>query len=203
MVAHLGDVCISRACAGFISSVGQQWLIKRKMDIRIPRWWLWSSIAWALSGAALRLIEYWPSAWAIYDERLAMSMVFSALFLPPAIVQAWLLRKHIARAWMWPIAAIVSSSTFVLPILASNMMNEFQGVITFAAVGLMQGAVMSLSLLWLFGMTTGEKTKKYYAEKDQRTSEAILSQRIEDIDNDIEAETIIDGDIIAWERSQQ
>jgi len=184
---------------GFISSVGQQWLIKRKMNIRIPFWWLWSTIMWTISGALLRFLEYWPREWTIYDERLALTLVFSALFVPPALVQAWLLRKHIRRAWMWPIAAIVSSSTFILPLLASSMMNEVEGVLTFAAAGLMQGAVMALSLLWLIGMANGEKSKKDFAEQEWMQTDDIRWQRLEAIKNDTEAEHIVDDDGIAWE----
>jgi hypothetical protein len=101
---------------------------------------------------------------------------------------------------MWPIAAIVSSTTFVLPLLASSMMNEVEGVITFAAAGLMQGAVMGLSLLWLCGMTRSEKSKKEYAEQEQRKADGLLLQRLEAIENDVEAEDLIDAEVVAWDR---
>lgn len=187
---------------GFISSVVQQGLIKRKFNISIPRWWLWSTIAWTITAATFRLLEYWPTEWIINDERFALSIIFSALFIPPALVQAWMLRKHIARAWMWPLAAIVSSSTFILPLLANTWRDEFEVVFAFSAAGLMQGAVMGLSLLWLFGMANSEKTKKEYAENEDKQARRNLHRRLENIENDIETQNVIDGDIVAWERSE-
>jgi hypothetical protein len=183
---------------GFISSIGQQFLIKRKFDVSIPRWWLWSTLVWTIAGTVLRLMEYWPSQWAIDNEQIAASLILSALFVPPAIVQAWLLRKHISRSWMWPVAAVVSSTTFVLPILASSMSNEFEAVVTFGIAGLMQGAVMGLSLLWLFGMASGEKTKKAYAEQEQIEHSR---HRLEDTGKEVEAEPIMDRDIVSEDQS--
>ena len=90
---------------------------------------------------------------------------------------------------------------FVLPLLASDMIGEVETILAFGAAGLMQGAVMGLSLLWLFGMANSEKTKKEYAETEERHARRNFHRRLEDIDNDIKAEGVIDGDIVAWDKS--
>jgi hypothetical protein len=187
-----GIFAIGGFVPGLISSVGQQGLIKRKFNISIPRWWLWSTLAWTGAGALMRLIEYTPIV-NINNEQVAITLAFSLFFIPPAIVQAWMLRKHIARAWMLPLAALVSSSTFVLPLLASNMIGEVETVLAFGAAGLMQGAVMGLSLLWLFGMSNSEKTKKDYVE--EAYERRLTEQEIIEYD-DTQEESFM------WERSE-
>lgn len=144
------------AIPGFIISVAQHLLIRRRLGQVIRHWWLWSGLGWFVGGLILNLFSIDPfSQWinAIQPPVLTATVGFGLVFLPHILIQAYLLRGRVGRAWMWPMAAIASAALFIMPIYGgTNLSNDFAPLLIFGAAGLLQGWVMGMTLLWLLGM---------------------------------------------------
>lgn len=154
----VGFFILLGAVPGFISSLAQQWLIRWKFAVRLQRWWLWSTLAWVAGGVLLRQAEFINIQ--IDNPIVGFTVAFGVLFTIPALAQAWMLRKHVRRAWMWPAAAIASAATFAVPVVNSTYVSELWTILTGGFAGLLQGAVMGMTMVWLFGMARIEPLKR-------------------------------------------
>jgi hypothetical protein len=181
------------AVPGFVSSVAQQLLMRWKFAARLGSWWLWSTLAWIVAGGLLRLFEY--IQFRSFDERTAIMLVFAWLFTIPAIVQAWLLRRRVRRAWMWPVAAAASAATFAVPLLSGLVgpFNELLFILTFGFAGLLQGAVMGLTMVWLFGMTQQEVAQAIEADRM-----SLAENNLDDGLDDVEADAIQPEEVMRY-----
>ena len=128
---------------GGITSLTQYLLIRRHFG-RNLRWWMpLSIIAWLFAV----LVVFQTVAYS-GNSQFEITLQALALFTPAAIVQAFLLRKQIQQAWLWLLASIAGTTTFVLPI----MFDFGENWTILAGYGLYASAT-ALTLLWLFGMS--------------------------------------------------
>lgn len=144
------------AIPGFIISLAQHFLIQARTGRAIRRWWLWSSLGWLIGGLVFYLFTLYPfNAWisAIESFILNSTLGFGFVFLPHILVQMWMLRRRVRRAWMWPVAALASAALFIMPIIGSSaFLGQFTAAVIIGAGGLLQGWVMGMALLWLLNM---------------------------------------------------
>ena len=156
------------AIPGLISGSIQQVLIRWKFGIHIRRWWLGSTLGAILAAGAFFVVI--TNFGAVLDSFFAYLTQFSELLGPALIIgsffalystaQAWVLREHVKRTWMWPLAAFVSAATFIMPLFTTGDVAELWTTTLFGIAGLLQGSVMGLTLVWLFGMTRVEPLKR-------------------------------------------
>ena len=170
---------------GLISGLIQQRLLNWKFGVQIRRWWLWSATGAVLAaGGFYVLLEYFAefvtrlsNYFNPINELLVPTILVGGLFALYSSAQAWLLRHNVKRVWMWAVAAFVSAATFVLPIANLGYTNELWTLITFGIAGLLQGSVMGLTLLWLFGMTRVEPLKRGMDTAQLQRAEENLADR--------------------------
>jgi hypothetical protein len=179
---------------GLISGVIQQQLLRWKFSVQLRYWWLWSTIGALLAASgfyiALEPLDRLFSAFFQYfyqfNAVIGPAIIIGGLFGLYSMAQAWLLRHDVKRAWMWSAAAFVSAATFVLPLTNMGYGNQLWTLFTFGMAGLLQGSVMALTLVWLFGMTRVEPLKRGMESSKLAQAEAnlverdILNQNIED-----------------------
>jgi hypothetical protein len=118
-------------------------------------WWMRVTIAgwvlgWIVFYNSIEFIEnYIPSI----DEHLSLMLL--PLFVTPAVMQWFILRRNARQAWLWIVAGAASAMAFgaLYGDLSGN--NYFQFFLGAGA----QGAVTGLSLLWLYGQSRAEKMK--------------------------------------------
>lgn len=158
------------AIPGLISGAIQQPLMRWKFGIQIRRWWLWSMLGSALATGGFYVYVEYLETWfrplmnylAQFNELLQPAIIFGIMFVIYSAFQAWVLRNHVKRVWMWSLAAFISAATFLLPFIDSNGSSELWMTITGGIAGLLQGSVMALTLVWLFGMTRSESAAQDY-----------------------------------------
>jgi hypothetical protein len=170
----------------FIYSIGQQFLIRWKFAVKFNWWFLWTTFAAAITTATFQTFEWINVPIRIDNPMVVLTLVFGYIFGTQALVQAWLLRKHVKRSWLWVAAAIASAATFGVPIATAQFFGPFATITTFGFAGLLQGAVMALTLVWLFGMTRVEPLKRGMDTTQLQQAEAklgdnpIVNENVED-----------------------
>jgi hypothetical protein len=156
------------AVPGLISGVIQQLLLRWKFGVTIRRWWLWSTLAAVGAAGGFYLMMEYLSApinslfnyLSQFNEMLAPLILIGSLFALYSTAQTWLLRHNVKRSWMWTVAAFVSAATFLLPVLSPGVGGQLWAIVLAGVAGLLQGSVMGLTLVWLFGMTRVEPLKR-------------------------------------------
>jgi hypothetical protein len=179
---------------GLVSGVIQQQLLRWKFAIQIRHWWLWSTVGALLAAVGL-YISIYPLATLFdaflnyfnqFNEMLAPVILFGSLLALYSSAQTWLLRHHVKGVGMWSVAAFVSAATFILPLAHMGYGGRVWTLLTYGTAGVLQGAVMALTLVWLFGMTRIEPLKRGMESSKLAQAEAnlaerdILNQNIED-----------------------
>jgi hypothetical protein len=159
------------AIPGFLISLAQHFLIPRRIERPIAGWWWVSSLGWLISGVIFYIFTVTPFAslfGVTLSPMLSTGLAFALIFLPPVLLQTLLLRNQVRRVWLWPLAAVVSAAVFILPPLTNMNSNDFLNVLGgFGFGGLLQGWVMGLTLLWLFGMSQMGSSKPSKQEAAQ------------------------------------
>jgi hypothetical protein len=165
----------------FIYSIGQQLLIRWKFAVHFRWWFVLTTLAAVLAGGSFQIFEWInvPNI-PINNPIVAVTLVFSYIFGIQAIAQAWQLRKHVKKSWMWVVAAIASAATFGVPLVNSDFFSEWATIGAFGFAGLLQGAVMALTLVWLFGMTRVEPLKRGMSAEQMKQAEANLTHNDSD-----------------------
>jgi hypothetical protein len=170
---------------GLLSGIIQQQLLRWKFTVQIRYWWLWSTIGALLAAGGFYTIIY-PLSTLLnsfvyylseFNEVLAPAIIIGGLFGLYSMAQTWLLRHDVQRAWMWSVAAFVSAATFVLPLTNMGYGNQLWTLFTFGIAGLLQGSVMGLTLVWLFGMTRVEPLKRGMESNKLAQAEENLAER--------------------------
>jgi hypothetical protein len=171
---------------GLISGVIQQQLLRWKFAVQIKRWWLWSTSGAILAAGGFyivleplaRLFNVFFNYFNQFNEIIGPALIIGSLFALYSSAQSWLLRHDVKRVWMWSAAAFVSAATFVLPLQnMGGLGNQLRTLITFGGAGLLQGAVMGLTLVWLFGMTKTEPLKRGMESTKLAQAEENLAER--------------------------
>jgi hypothetical protein len=179
------------AVPGLISGVIQQLLLRWKFGVTIRRWWLWSTLAAVVAAGGFYMIMQYLSApinslfnyLNQFNEMLAPLILIGSLFALYSTAQTWLLRHNVKRSWMWTVAAFVSAATFLLPVFGPGAGGELWAIVLAGIAGLLQGSVMGLTLVWLFGMTRVEPLKRGRETAHLQRAEENLADR-DMIDND-------------------
>lgn len=127
---------------GMVIAATQRWLLRYAHRVNLKGWLLVSAIGWGLGGLSLSFIR----------ETDSMFIYLSGLFVLPALLQWLVLRRHLQNAWLWILAAVVSTALFTIPSISNY--DTWQTIL--AASGL-QGAVTGMSLLWLLGVRKAHK----------------------------------------------
>jgi hypothetical protein len=96
---------------------------------------------------------------------------------------------------MWPLAAFVSASTFILPLINNNTFGDLEVTVMMGGAGLMQGVVMALTLVWLFGMTRTEPLKRGLeaGQVEQAARNLSDNQNVDDVIGEYQAEHTLEG----------
>jgi hypothetical protein len=169
---------------GLLSGVIQQPLLRWKFGTQIKRWWLWSTIgSIAAMGGYYLYAEYLQFAirpffryLEQFNEQAEPVIIIGILFVLYSTFQAWALRHTVRRVWLWSLAAFVSASTFILPLINTATSSELTMTLLTGLAGLLQGSVMALTLVWLFGMTRTEPLKRGMSAEQMKQAEEKLTQ---------------------------
>jgi hypothetical protein len=170
---------------GLVSGVIQQQLLRWKFAVQIRHWWLWSAVGALLAAGGLYTAIY-PLAGLFgiffdffnqFNEIIGPAIIIGALFALYSAAQAWLLRHDVKRVWMWSAAAFVSAATFALPLANMGYGGRVWTLLTYGTAGVLQGAVMALTLVWLFGMTRVEPLKRGMESRKLAQAETNLAER--------------------------
>lgn len=121
------------------------------------RWWLRVTVGgwiagWFVFWVMIEGMEY------VFDYSLGLGLM--PLFVIPAALQWWILRRHARDAWLWVIAGAASALAFGA--VYGDMTND--SYFQFAIGGAAQGAVTGLSLLWLYAQTRAGKVKSEFMQ---------------------------------------
>jgi len=159
------------AIPGVIISIAQHVLIRMRTGQEVRNWWWGSSIGWLIGGLLFHLLTITPMFQFfsfLGSEILAQAIPFGLIFLPPVLLQAVLLRKRVRKVWLWPLASLVSGALFILPPMTIAGSGGVLSMLTiFGLAGLLQGWVMGLTLLWLFGMSQSDPNEQSMAQGAQ------------------------------------
>jgi hypothetical protein len=167
---------LAASVPAFIYGVAQQFLIRWKFAVKLNWWFLWTTLTAALTAASFQIFEWINLPIRLDNEMVGIMLVFGYIFGAQALVQAWLLRQHVKKSWMWVAAAVASAATFGVPIATAQFFGAFGTITTFGFAGLLQGAVMALTLVWLFGMTRVEPLKRGMDTAQLEQAEGKLAQ---------------------------
>ncbi|MDQ7027990.1 MAG: hypothetical protein Q9P01_20975 [Anaerolineae bacterium] len=168
-------IMLAVAVPTFVYSIAQQLLMRWKFAVNFRWWFLWTTLAAVLAGASFQIFQWVDFPFEVNNPIVAVILVFGYIFGSQALVQAWLLRHRVKRVWMWPVAAIASAATFGVPLVNADFFSESALVGTFGFAGLLQGAVMALTLVWLFGMTRAEPLKRGLEATNTQEAESNLA----------------------------
>lgn len=114
------------------------------------------------------------------------------IFLFPALMQWILVRQHVKAAWLWVVAAIVSTITFALTFDKSGY-----DVTSHVLSGIVQGSVTGLSFAWLF-----DRVRKPIQNQTRTTDHRLRHSELDDeyyydaedyYDEQIQASRLIQG----------
>jgi hypothetical protein len=151
---------LAASVPAFIYGVAQQFLIRWKFAVKFNWWFLWTTLTAALTAGSFQIFEWINLPFGISSPIVAITLVFGYIFGAQALVQAWLLRQHVKKSWMWVTAAVASAATFAVPLATAQYFGQWAMIGNFGFAGILQGAVMALTLVWLFGMTRVEPLKR-------------------------------------------
>jgi len=154
---------------GGLSAFVQKRAIGLMFGQYITGWRRWTIAMWLLSTfLIIQTKDLYPAG---IGEAQVAAMQGIILFSIPALAQAWLLRKHVRSTWLWVLASIAGAATFGLfEAMYDNVLVSFP--VGYGAYAVVTG----LSLLWLFGMTSG-KTQQ------QRNSSRLTTDTYDSADN--------------------
>ncbi|MEM9953881.1 MAG: hypothetical protein AAF846_19885 [Chloroflexota bacterium] len=164
---ELGLVVWVGGFIGGITSLTQYALIRWYFG-RNLKWWLpLSLVAWI--GAAIFPFVY------LVDElpfnQIGLTLQMLSLATPAAIVQAFLLRKHVRQAWLWVLATITGLIVFSLSVTTLNdLFFDTDFIIAAVSYGLFALTTAS-TLLWLFGMSQQANKMKNIADAETRLAD--------------------------------
>ena len=160
-----------------IYSVPHQWLIQWKFGLRFRWWFLWTTLA-AVVGAGLFLILRLATIPLLIDNpTVAIIVLFGFIFGLQALVQTWLLRKHIKQAWIWSVAALASVATFATLLANPATFREWDLLVAYGFAGIFQSVVMALTLIWLFAMSRTESFKRDIDTAQLQQAEGKLAEK--------------------------
>jgi|GEM_PF-2685341 len=156
---------------GGITSLVQYSLIRWQFGRNI-KWWIPLSIlAWIFAS----IISFQASGSLTTDyNNVVVSISALALYLPPVIVQYFLLRKHIRQAWLWIIGSIAASTIFAL-LINGEVWQIFAG---FGLYSIVTGS----TLLLLFGMSKASVQQKMADTAHERLQDSTNDDSQEQID---------------------
>lgn len=123
----------------------QERLLRRKVGIVPARWQFVSGIMWLVLGMGL--------AQVIVAGGAVSTAIFALIFALPALAQAYLLHKVVPQAWLWVLAAATSGLIFSLPLAGGASQTAIMLGATLGIGGLLHGAVMAMTLVWLFNLS--------------------------------------------------
>jgi hypothetical protein len=166
-----------------IYSVAHQWLIQWKFGLRFRWWFLWTTLAAFLAAGSFQIFNLAEIPLLINNPTLAIILLFGYIFGFQALVQTWLLHKHIKQAWLWSVAAIASVATFAISLANPSTFREWNLLVAYGFAGIFQSVVMGLTLVWLFAMTRIEPLKRGRETAQLQRAEENLADR-DIVDND-------------------
>ncbi len=163
---------------GGVTSLVQYLLIRWQFGRNI-KWWLPLSILTWLFAA------FFPfdASLQLGDSQIGITIQALALFAPAALIQAFLLRKHVQNSWLWLLASITGTTTFALSVAALNWI-PLSGYLGYGVYA----STTALTLLWLFGMSQQEMSE---------VSQSASYKRLTDSDEQEEYEELYQGEIEA------
>jgi len=155
---------------GIVISLMQKYLLRYAFQTKLGGWLRVSLLGWILGGLAMFGVTTF-----ITGPFVGVAMFTMNLFVLPAVAQYFILRRHVNAAWLWVLAGLVSALAFAIPVEASQINNEFLGIIL---AGSLQGAVTGLTLLWLFVLSA--RTSQSAKSKNHNTAFQGRRQRLSD-----------------------
>jgi hypothetical protein len=171
-----------------LQGIVQKWVVQRGLGRSMTGWLRASLIGGVLSAALINSIqllsERYPS---VLNGSNGMYIFLAVWLVPPALVQAWWLRKHVKSAWLWAGAAIANTLLFALPF--QWRLPSFGGVeyLFIAIIALMMGIVSGgiMRALWSDPQTTTAEKSKHETQADDLAAAERLA--LTDAEDDDEA----------------
>lgn len=158
MPLWLGLVSWGSVAVGRLVGERQEYLLQQKFQVAPAGWQRLSGGAWFFLGIGLALVIAAGSA--------ANTAIFAAIFALPAIAQAYLLRNSVPQAWLWVLAAAASGLIFGLPLAAGLSVNPISVGLTLGLGGVLHGAVMAMTLVWMFNLLGIQESHEEVAHED-------------------------------------
>jgi hypothetical protein len=94
-----------------LQGIVQKWLVRRGLG-RDMRGWLWASLTGGVISAAVLIgIQQIGEVFPRYSYA-GLYIFFMGWLVPPALVQAWWIRKRVKNAWLWAGAALANALVF-------------------------------------------------------------------------------------------
>lgn len=122
----------------------QKYLLRYAYNIPLKGWMRLTVLGWFAGWLSYYAGTEWLTRFYSYPLWLTIIPMFGI----PALFQWFLLRRHVKAAWLWVVAAIVSTITFGM-VYDNSAYNLTAHTLSASA----QGVVTGLTILWLFGMT--------------------------------------------------
>ena len=144
LLPDLAYVLFSGIILGGALGLTQKLLLRYKYGLPLHGWMRLTIVGWVLGW----LGYFVGSEWIRNFYNFPLWLTIIPMFGIPALLQWGLLRRQIRQAWLWVVAAVVSTMTFSM-VFNNSSYNLNAHVLSATA----QGAVTGLTLLWLFGMS--------------------------------------------------
>lgn len=164
---------------GRLVGEAQAHLLRRQFGTAPHSWKTLSGGSWLFLGMGL--------AQVFIAGSLPHAAVFAALFALPALVQAHALRHTLPQTWLWVLASITSGVIFSLPLAAGLPLTLGVLGAALGVGGLLHGAVMGMTLMWLFNSSANRPAPPATAQADdaderlarlQSSEERVLSRSL-------------------------
>lgn len=161
---------------GGITSLTQYLLIRWQFGRNIKWWMPISLIAWVFA-----ILTPFQASLRMGDTQFEVTAQLLALYVPIAVVQMVLLRKHVRQSWLWLVATLAGSSVFALSLISLQEVLLWAPFVAFGAYA----SITALSLLWLFGMSKPEVQQSISASSYERLSDETDEIANEDVEYDV------------------
>jgi hypothetical protein len=148
-----------------LQAIVQKWVTQRGLRVNMRGWLRASLVGGIASGIlinALQLMWRYP-----YSGENRTLLFLLAWLVPPALAQAWWLRKRVQSAWLWAGAALANAFLFTVPIYQWQLpFFGGQEYVVTALIALMMGIVSGgvMRYLWTQPQAAPAEKSKHAGE---------------------------------------
>jgi hypothetical protein len=144
-----------------LQAIVQKWVTQRGLGINM-RAWLWASLIGGGISAAIINALYLLTVQNpyIFSGNTGVYIFLALWLVPPALVQAWWLRKRVKSAWLWAGAAAANALLFTVPPQWELPFFEGMEYVFMALIALMMGVVSGGVMRFLWTQPQADATEK-------------------------------------------